>query len=611
MKSNNTSDIKTYKRLFAYIMPYKMRLITAFILLSGASAAHSAISIVTYITINGLMNKTQVSFEGIPNLPEQLASITFSARWVPVIIVAVFLVRGLLEYFSKYLMASTGLRALMDIRNDLYSHLTHLSCDFHNGRRAGDLISRIMTDVNSISAAITTVVADCVKSPLIILWSLPCIFILGGKLAFFSVAIFPLVAIPIVLLGTRLRKLAKKMMERNADITSFLQESLIGMRIIKAFAVEERETDRFKEINKGVYNYNRKSIRVVEIQRPIIEIMGAIGIAVTISYAMKVLTADRFMAFTAALFLLYEPFKKLSKINSVMQRAMASGNRIFEIMDAPKTIQDVKNPTILTRDIRDIEYRNVVFSYENDKTVLDNFTLNVKSGEVVAFVGSSGAGKTTVVNLLLRFYDPISGQVLINSTDLKEYSLSSLRNQIGLVTQETVLFNMSIRDNIAYGNLAASQEDIERAARAAHAHDFILNKLDNGYNTVIGERGMLLSGGQRQRICIARAILKNPPILIFDEATSQLDSESENEVQAAIENLVKGRTVFSIAHRLSTIKNANKIVVLDEGKIVEQGDHKSLLAEGKYYKKFYELQSGAVSSDKSSDNFFKRIFKRN
>ncbi|MBN1493319.1 MAG: ABC transporter ATP-binding protein [Candidatus Omnitrophica bacterium] len=603
-------DAKTYKRLLAYILPYKFRLLSAFILLSAASAAHAAISIVTYITINGLMNKTQVTFADIPNLPEALAQISFSAKWVPVIIVVVFLVRGLLEYFSKYVMATTGFRALMDIRNDLYSHLSYLSCDFYSKWRAGDLMSRIMSDVNSINSAITNIVADSVKSPLVILWSLPCIFILGGKLALISVAVFPLVAIPIIVLGSRLRKLSRKMMERHSDITSFMQESFIGMRIIKAFAVEEREIQRFKTINKSVYDYDRKSIRVTEIQRPIIEIMGAVGIAITISYAMKILTADRFMAFTAALFLLYEPFKKLSRINAVMQRALASGNRIFEIMDAPNTIQDCDSPIILSSTITDIEYKNVDFSYEEEKQILFDFNLKIKSGEVVAFVGSSGAGKTTVVNLLLRFYDPNAGSVCINGTDIRQYSLSSIRNQIGLVTQETILFNMTVRDNIAYGNLKASQEEIERAAKAAHAHDFILNKLENGYDTKIGERGMLLSGGQRQRICIARAILKNPPILVFDEATSQLDSESEREVQSAIENLVKGRTVFVIAHRLSTIKNANKIVVLDEGRIVEQGDHASLLAKNGYYKKFHDIQLGGGQPEvQKKGNIFGRFFK--
>jgi ATP-binding cassette, subfamily B, bacterial MsbA len=587
-----SGDAKTYKRLFAYILPYKFRLIGAFVLLVGASAAHAAISIVTYITVNGLINRTQVTFADIPHLPPALARITFSAAWIPAIIVAVFVVRGLFEYYSKYIMASTGLRALMDIRNDMYKHLTYFPCSFYDKWRAGDLISRIMSDVNSINAAITTIVADLIKSPLIILWSLPCIFILGGKLAFFSVTVFPLVAIPIILLGKRIRKLSRKMMERHADITAYLQESFIGMRIIKAFAVEKREIERFNGISHAVYNYDRKAIRIGEVQKPIVEIMGAVGIAITIYYAMKVLTADRFMAFTAALFLLYEPFKKLSQVNAIMQRALASGQRVFEVIDSPNTIQDCSAPLTLGSDIRTIEFKSIAFSYEPEKKILIDFNLKVQKGEVVAFVGSSGAGKTTAVNLLLRFYDPTSGGVFINGHDVREYSLASLRGQIGLVTQEAILFNMSVRDNIAYGNLAAGQADIERAARAAHAHDFILNKLENGYDTIIGERGMLLSGGQRQRICIARAILKNPPILIFDEATSQLDSESEHEVQSAIENLVKSRTVFVIAHRLSTIKNANKIIVLDEGKIVEQGDHEELLAKNGFYKKFHQIQLG-------------------
>jgi subfamily B ATP-binding cassette protein MsbA len=587
-----SNDANTYKRLFAYILPYKFRLIWSFVLLAGSSAAQAAISIVTYITVNGLINKTKVTFTDMPHLPPAIARITFSAVWVPVIIVAVFVVRGLLDYYSKYIMTSTGLRALMDIRNDMYKRLAYLPCSFYDKWRAGDLISRIMSDVNNINAAITTIVADSIKSPLVILWSLPCIFILGGKLALFSVAIFPLVAFPIIFFGKRVRKLSRRMMERSADIVSYLQESFIGMRIIKAFAVEKREVDRFKVINNSVFKYHIKSVRITEVQRPVIEIMGAIGIAITIFYAMKVLTADRFMAFTAALFLLYEPFKKLSQINATLQKALASGQRVFEIIDTPNMIQDCSTPLTLDSAIRTIEFKNISFSYEPEKKILIDFNLKVQKGEVIAFVGSSGAGKTTAVNLLLRFYDPTVGGVFINGHDVREYSLASLRGQIGLVTQETILFNMSVRDNIAYGNLAAGQADIERAARAAHAHDFIMNKIENGYDTIIGERGMLLSGGQRQRICIARAILKNPPILIFDEATSQLDSESEHEVQSAIENLVKSRTVFVIAHRLSTIKNANKIIVIDEGKIVEQGDHEELLAKNGFYKKFHQIQLG-------------------
>ena len=488
-------------------------------------------------------------------------------------------------------MSKTGLRAIMDIRNDLYKHITYLSADFHSGARAGDLISRIMSDVNNINAAVTDIIADCIKSPLVILWSIPLIFILGGKLAFYCIAVFPLVVIPISMLGKRMRKLSRRMMERSADITSFLQETFIGMRIVKAFAMEKREVKRFNVISESVYDYNRKIIRVVEIQKPIIEILGAVGIAVTISYAMKTLTADRFMAFTAALFLLYEPFKKISKVNAVMQRAIASGKRIFDVIDAEQTVVEKKDARAL-EDVNDIVFRNVHFSYDPQQPILKGIDLTVGKGEVVAFVGSSGAGKTTIMNLVLRFYDVTDGAILINGIDIKEYTLESLRKNMGLVTQDTILFNGTVAENIAYGNPAASQEVIEQAARAAHAHRFIMEQLDNGYQTNIGERGMLLSGGQRQRLCIARAILKNPPLLIFDEATSQLDTESEREVQAAIENLLSGRTVFVIAHRLSTIQNADKIVVLHEGRIAETGDHKALLARNGLYKKFHDLQLG-------------------
>lgn len=585
------TDVQTYKRMLQYVIPYKNKLIFSFVLLACASLFQAAISVVTYITINGLVNQEKVSFASFSNLPSYISSITFSTVWIPFILVGVFIFRGVFEYFSKYLMATTGLRALMDIRTDLYRHLAYLSADFYSGNRAGDLISRIMNDVNNINSAITTIVADCIKSPLTILWSIPMIFILGGKLAIISVCVFPLVIIPIALLGMKMRKLARRMMERSADITSFLQETFIGMRIVKAFAMEEREIQRFKEIAKSVFNYERKGVRVIEFQRPLIEIMGAVGIALTINYAMKELPVDRFMSFAASLFLLYEPFKKISKINITVQRAIASGHRIFDIMDQKPSIKELENSRVLMAEtVSKITYEHVSFGYTDGTEVLHDFNIHVNKGDVTAFVGASGAGKTTVVNLLLRFYDPTNGRIMMDGVDIKEFSLSSLRSQIGLVTQEPILFNGTVADNIAYGKPAASMEEIMRAAKAANAHGFITTQLEKGYDTNIGERGMSLSGGQRQRLCIARAILKNPPILIFDEATSQLDSESEREVQGAIENLLHGRTVFMIAHRLSTVKNAHKIVVLDGGILIESGTHKELVEKDGAYKKFYDLQ---------------------
>ena len=587
--STPKEDWKTYRRLFAYVWKYKVRLLLAFILLSAASLVQAAISGVIYITVNGMVDREVVTFSGIPNIPASLAEISFSVSWIPYIIVATFLVRGFVDYFAKYLMASTGLRSIMDIRNDLFKRLSYMSCEYYSKQQSGDLISRIVNDVQSVNSAVTSTISDLIKSPLTILWSIPVIFILGGKLSLFCVGIFPLVVVPIILLGKQIRKVGKKMMEKNADITSFLGEFFSGIRVVKAFSMEAREIEGFNKISRAIYNFNKKNIRLIEIQRPLIECMGAVGIALTIATAIRVLEVDRFMAFAAALFLLYEPFKKLSKINNVVQMALASGNRIFEVMDQPIRIHETESPVEMPSEVKSITYDNVRFEYNSGEEVLKGISLDVNKGEVIALVGSSGAGKTTVVNLLLRFYDVTSGSVQFNGIDIRKFSLDDLRGKIGLVTQETILFNTTVAENISFGDRNASEEAIIEAAKAAHAHEFIQD-LPEGYHTVVGERGMSLSGGQRQRISIARAIYKDPPILVFDEATSQLDTESEREVQKAIEALVRGRTVFVIAHRLSTIRNANKIIVLDEGQIIQEGTHDELLDRGGIYKKLYDLQ---------------------
>lgn len=358
---------------------------------------------------------------------------------------------------------------------------------------------------------------------------------------------------------------------------------------MKAFNREEQEIARFEETNKHVFDHFKKTIKVTIIQRPLVEVMGALGAGAAIWFSIQHLSLDRFVAFVGGLFLLYEPVKKLSKVNSTIQQSIAAGNRIFEILDEEPTVQNRPDAKMFQGNVTRVAFEHVSFSYESGKKVLDDINFEVGVGQVLALVGPSGSGKTTLVHLIPRFFDVIEGAIKINGEDIRGLTLKSLRDLIGIVSQDTVLFNMTVRENIAYGRINATLDEVKAAARAAHADTFIEN-LPQGYDTPLGERGMKLSGGQRQRLAIARAILKDPPILILDEATSHLDTESEREVQVALENLIEGRTSFVIAHRLSTIQRADRILVLQNGRIVQDGTNDSLLAAGGAYKRLYDLQ---------------------
>ncbi|MBN1688112.1 MAG: ATP-binding cassette domain-containing protein [Candidatus Omnitrophica bacterium] len=588
MLASSQSGTQIYKRLLGYVKPYKGRLIVAILASQGFALATALISATLYIIVNGLENKTEVVIENIPHVPF-LMNIRFSVAWVPLIIVGVFSLRSFFEYLSHYQMASVGIRAIRKIRDDLYDHLVHLSHDFYHRGRTGDFLSRILNDVGSIQGAITDVISDLVKEPFVILYNIPMVLIFGGKYALIALAVFPLVVIPITLLGKSLRRTTKKMQQRSADITSFIGETLAGIHIVKAFNREDAENARFQKINKGVFDYFKKMIRVTIIQRPLVEVMGAVGAAAAIWFSLQHLSLDRFTAFVVALFVFYEPIKKISKVNSTVQQSIAAGSRIFEVFDAVPSIQNREGAKEFREELKEIHFEHVFFQYEPEALVLEDIDLRVERGEVLAIVGPSGSGKTTLVNLLPRFYDPTRGIIRISGTDIRNLTLESLRRMIGIVSQDTILFNMTVAENIAYGQPDAAMEKIIEAARAAHADHFI-EALPQGYDTPLGERGLNLSGGQRQRIAIARALLKNAPILILDEATSHLDTGSERIVQTALENLMKGRTVFVIAHRLSTVQKANRILVIDNGKIIQEGTNEQLLDEGGEYKKLHDLQ---------------------
>ena len=581
-----------YKRLLSYVKPYRWRLAIAFLCMLAFSMANALVSVAIYVITKGFVQKNQVVIDNIPYVSKyfpKLVSVALPIIWIPFILVGVFILRGFFDYVSNYQMSNVGILAVRKVRDDLYRHLVYLSHDFYAKGRTGDFLSRITNDVGQIQGAITDVITDLVKQPLVILFNIPFIFIWGGKYALIAILIFPLVAIPIVLLGKQLRKLTKKMQERTGDITSFIGETLAGAHIVKAFGREEGEIRRFEEINRCVFEFFRRTIKITIIQRPLIEVIGAVGAAFAVWFGIKYLPPERFAAFFISLYICYEPLKKISKVNSTIQQSIAAGQRIFEVLDAKPTIHDKPGAHVFSEPIREISYEHVGFYYEFDKWVLKDIEVKAKHNEVIAFVGASGSGKTTLVSLLLRFYDPVEGSIKINGKDIRDLTLHSLRGLIGIVSQETVLFNCTIRENIAYGRPEASLEDVRRAAEIAYADHFI-EALPLGYDTPLGDRGLKLSGGERQRIAIARALLKDPPILILDEATSHLDTQSEKEVQGALENLMKARTVFVIAHRLSTIQKADRILVMDKGKIVQQGTNEFLLRLGGMYKKLYDLQ---------------------
>ncbi len=512
---------------------------------------------------------------------------------LPIAIILLFFLKGIFDYGQAYLMNYVGLRIVADMRERLYNHLQNLSLSFFTKTPTGILISRITNDVNLIQGSVSNAITGLLKDAFTILGLTGVVFYRNWKLGLIALIIFPLAILPIIEFGKRLRKFSRKSQQRMGSITTFLHETITGNRIVKAFTMEDYERRRFAEENNRFFRIILKRVRIRALSHPLMELIGGIGVALIIwvggySVLRGDLTPGTFFSFMTALLMLYAPVRDLSKVNLEVQEGLAAAARVFELLDTVPDIKDEADALALLSISKGIQFEKVSFKYD-EETVLRDISLEARMGEVIALVGMSGAGKTSLVNLLLRFYDVTNGRILIDGNDIRTVTLKSLRDQIGLVTQQTILFNDTIRNNIAYGNLKRSDREIIEAAKAANAHDFI-QRLPQGYETMIGEQGVKLSGGERQRISIARALLKNAPILILDEATSSLDSDSETEVQKALEELMKGRTVFVIAHRLATIRNAHRIIVLSNGQIVEQGSHEQLIALGGEYRRLYDLQ---------------------
>jgi len=512
---------------------------------------------------------------------------------IPFAIIGVVIIKGVADYLQAYFMTYVGLSVIRNIRDALYFHIQRLSISFFSKTPTGTLISRITSDVNLVQSAVSDTITSVVKDFFTLIALTGVIFWQDWKIASLALCVFPWAIIPMQKFGKRVRKFALKGQIKMADISTHLHETITGHRIIKAFGMEDYEVQRFSEENKKFFRNMRKRVLARALSASIIETFGVIAVSLFVFYGgLRViqgeLTPGGFFMIMASLGMCYQPVKGLNKANQSIQEGMAGAARIFAILDTKPDIVDHPEARELPSIKSGIEFKNVWFKYEED-WVLKNINFKVKAGDIIALVGPSGAGKTTLVNLLPRFYDIQEGQILIDGQDIRKATIASLRDHIALVTQQTILFNDTVRYNISYGKAEKDEQKIIAAAKAAHAHHFIQN-FPQGYNTIIGEQGVKLSGGEKQRITIARAILKNAPILILDEATSSLDSESELEVQNALENLMQNRTTFVIAHRLSTVKKATRIIVLAQGEVVGEGTHEELLKGNVVYRKLYETQ---------------------
>jgi ATP-binding cassette, subfamily B, bacterial MsbA len=584
---------RPYKRLYSYAMPYKGRLILGltFGFLAGG--------------INGMLPLVMarvagVVFHGAPPAPTMLAQHPELLNKGPLInslvliclaIPAVMIARSVCGYCNSYYTTWVSAKVLTDIRTQLFGKMLSHSMDFFNKMHSGFLMSRITNDTRMMQTALASISSDLFKQPIAILTGVAVLLYMDWKFTIVTLVLFPSCLVPLTMYGKRARKAVKGEQEEMGQMVVTMQETFAGIRVVKSFAREEHQEKSFRRSNRIQFDNMMRITRSTEAVSPLVESIAAVGVGFALLYVYFAhLPAAKFMALIAGIFLLYEPIKTLSKMHVMMQRSIQATVEIFRILDSASSVQDQPGALILPSSQGALELEHVTFRYVGGvEDALRDLSLKVRPGKSYALVGASGAGKSTILSLILRLYDPTSGVVRIDGRDLRSITQKSLRQQIGLVSQETFLFHDSILKNIQFGRLEASEAEIEAAARAAYAHDFIMAQ-PKGYGTIIGDKGCLLSGGQQQRIAIARALLKNAPILLLDEATSALDSESEQQIQLALERLAQGRTVIAIAHRLSTILSADQIVVMEKGRIKEVGTHAELLENSGYYRRLYDLQ---------------------
>ena len=572
-----------FKRLLTYLNPYLKKFVLAGLCMIGVGVLTAAIAyLIKPILDHIFFNKDAAKL-----------------FLIPVGVGSVYVLKGLCDFGQYYLMAYVGQSVIRDLRNEMFDKLERMSVGFFVRHATGGLLSRMNNDVALVQGAMTNAVTGILRDAVMIVSLICVVFYQDYRLALISIVVFPLAVYPLLLFGRKMRRYSRRMLVSLEDITDRMNETITGIRIVKAFAMEDYERERFRDVNETLFHAFMRRFKVRALSNPVMETLGGLGGCAIVTYGgYQVIigesTPGTFFSFMAALFMLYEPIKRLNEVNMTIQEGVAAGERIFALLDTSEDVADLPDAGELEGVNEEIVFDQVSFAYD-EEPVLKDVSLRIAAGEAIAIVGESGVGKSTLLDLLPRFYDVTGGRILIDGKDLRDLTQRSLRGNIGIVTQQTILFDDTIRNNIAYGRPDLPLDEVQASARAAHAHDFIMN-LPNGYDTFIGENGIKLSGGERQRIAIARALLKDPPVLILDEATSNLDSDSEKAVQSALEVLMRGRTTLVVAHRLSTVRNADRIYVLVGGRVVEEGSHGELLARGGEFARLYNLQFSSQES---------------
>ena len=567
----------TFRRLLAFAAPYKGRIILSMIASMGVAASDGVIAKLVEPFIDRIV----------------IAQDYELARMAPFFVVGLALFKGISRYVQEYFIGTAGQMAIQDIRNALFGQSMDLSMRYHTDTASGNLMSKILNDVNLMQSVLSNVVVSCIRETLTLIGLAGVALYTDWRMALMAFVVIPASAIPASAIGKKIKKFSRRGQGAMGELTTALEQAFSGIKVVKAFATEEQEKNKFIQQNLAYYRFIRKTLKYGALSSPVMEILTAVGVAAVLWYGLNrvlagEMTQGQLFSVLAAILFMYTPLKRLTKVNNTVQQALGGAERVFEVLDEKPEIVEAQDALEL-RDCRgEVCFENVSFSYDAEP-VIQNLNLSVSPGEVVALVGPSGAGKSTLAGLISRFYDPTVGRILIDGLDISSLSIRSLHDNLALVDQETFLFNATISENISYGSAEATTAEVVAAARQAFADEFI-SLMPEGYQTMIGDRGVRLSGGQRQRLCIARAILRDAPILLLDEATSALDTESEAMVQLALSNLMRERTTFVIAHRLSTVKHADRILVLEGGRIKESGSHTELLAAGGLYRRLYDMQ---------------------